>query len=111
MAELTPQKWIELNQKLESELEDAQSRVEESSKTSTKLALTATFLFLLAVGLVTVFNREAFALLVAMPPALLFLVCVMYVLRHRKIADLARDDVDRIRRDIRQWKKKRPAES
>ncbi|MBZ0138069.1 MAG: hypothetical protein K8I27_17065 [Planctomycetes bacterium] len=111
MSELSPKQWAELNEKLEKELAATEALAGASAKTATKLILAATFLFLLAGALVFVFLDETFALLIAMPPALLFLVCVMYILRHHKVADLARQDADRIRRDIRQWKKKRPAES
>lgn len=111
MNELTSEKWTELNEKLEKELAAAEAQAGVSSKQATKLILAATSFFLLAGVLVFVFRDQTFALLIAMPPALLFLVCVMYVLRHRKVADLAREDTDRIRRDIRQWKKKRPAGS
>lgn len=109
MSELTAEKWAELNEKLEKELADADEQSRASNKTAGKLMIAATFLFILAGALVFAFNRETFALLIAMPPALLFLVCVMYIIRHRKVADLAREDTDRIRRDIRQWKKKKPA--
>lgn len=109
MSGLTGEKWAELNAKLEQELAATEAKADASTKTAGKLIVAALFLFVLAGALVFVFNQETFALLIAMPPALLFLVCVMYILRHRKIADLAREDTDRIRRDIRQWKKKKPA--
>ena len=111
MSELTAEKWNELNEKLRKELADTEARMKQSGKSAAKLTVVAAFLFILAGTLVFVFSRETWSLLIAMPPALLFLVCVMYMLRHRKLADLARDDMDRISHDIRQWKKKRPADS
>ena len=109
MSEMTAEKWSELNAKLENELADTEAKANTAAKSATKLTVAATFFFLLAGGLVFVFLSESYALLIAMPPALLFLVCVGYVMRQHKVAGLAREDTDRIRRDIRHWKKKKPA--
>jgi L-asparagine transporter-like permease len=109
MSDLTAEKWTELNEKLQGELAATEQRMKASAKTAGKLTLAATVCFVVAGVLVFLFSSQTYALLIAMPPALLFLICVMYVIRQRKLAELARDDMDRISRDIRQWKKKRPA--
>ncbi|MCB9893664.1 MAG: hypothetical protein H6839_04370 [Planctomycetes bacterium] len=108
MTDLTAEKWSELAARLDAELEEAGAKDKSSTATAGKLVLVALLLIAVCAALLIVFNNEPYALLIAMPPGLLFLVVVSYILRYRRIAEHARNDMDRIRRDIRQWKKKRP---
>ena len=108
MNELTPEKWQELHEKLEGELREAKSREKEMTLTAGKLIVAALVLLGVTGGLLWVLSDVTWNRLAAMLPGLLFLVSVLYVMRYRKLASLARSDMERIQRDIRQWKKKRP---
>ncbi|MCG3183124.1 MAG: hypothetical protein ICCCNLDF_01208 [Planctomycetes bacterium] len=109
MNELTPEKWQELADKLQAELADAESREKNANSRAAKLIVVALLLFGVAVALQFLIPDPVLAKLVAMAPLLGFLVMVMFVLRYRKLVGFARSDMDRIRNDIRQWKKKKPA--
>ncbi|MCA8910607.1 MAG: hypothetical protein KDB82_02795 [Planctomycetes bacterium] len=109
MNELTPEKWQELHEKLEGEMEEAQAREKAMTLTAGKLILAALVLLGVTGGLLWVLSDVSWGRLAAMLPGLLFLISVLYVMRYRKLASLARSDIERIQRDIRQWKKKRPS--
>lgn len=109
MNELSIGKWGELNAKLEAEKADAEAREKASTLMAGKLIVVALSLFALAGALLWILADTVYGLLSAMPPGLLFLITVMYVMRYRKLATLAHEDMERIQRDIRAWKKKKPA--
>lgn len=109
MNELTPEKWQELADKLQAELTDTEQRIKTANGRAGKLGVVALLLFGVAVALQFLIPDPVLAKLVAMAPLLGFLVMVMFVLRYRKLVGFARSDMDRIRNDIRQWKKKKPA--
>lgn len=109
MNELSADKWQELADKLQAEMAEAERREKAANGRSVKLIVVALLLFGVAVALQFLIPDPVLAKLVAMAPLLGFLFTVMFVLRQRKLAGFARSDMDRIRNDIRQWKKKKPA--
>ncbi|MCA8914822.1 MAG: hypothetical protein KDB90_05380 [Planctomycetes bacterium] len=108
MTELDAQKWNELANKLAGELVVAQANEKAATGKAGMLALVTLLLLGTCVALQIVFYGQPYAQLASMLPGLLFLTSAAYVLRYRRIAEQARNDADRIRRDIRQWKKKQP---
>lgn len=109
MNELSADKWQELADNLQAEMAEAERREKAANGRSVKLIVVALLLFGVAVALQFLISDPVLAKLVAMAPLLGFLFTVMFVLRQRKLAGFARSDMDRIRNDIRQWKKKKPA--
>ena len=102
------EKWQQLAAKLDTELAETLAREKQSIAKSGKLILVALLLLAISAAMLVVFSNEPYALLASMPAGLLFLVTISYVIRHRRVAEHCRNDADRIRRDIRQWKKKKP---
>ena len=109
MNELTAEKWQELADKLQAELAEAERREKGATGRAGKLILVALLLFSVAGALQFLLDDPALAKLVAMAPLVLMLVCIALVIRFRRVAGFARGDMDRIRNDIRQWKKRKPA--
>jgi hypothetical protein len=107
--ELTAEKWQELADKLQAEMAAAERREKVANGRAGKLIVVALLLFGVAVALQFLIPDPVLAKLMAMAPLLGFLVTVMFVLRDRKLVGFARSDMDRIRNDIRQWKKRKPA--
>ena len=108
MTELTADKWAELNTKLEAEAEAAQTTRVAAAGKAAKLALAAAVLLVIAAGVPIAFIQYWYAGVAAVPPALGFVLCIGLMLRHRSVVKQADADLERLRQDIRQWKKKRP---
>jgi hypothetical protein len=109
VSDLTVETWTELAAKLEAELAKAEQDGKVASKKATWLLLVTLGLLVLSFGLAAIFQSTGWGPAAATPPGLLLMITLSYLMRNRQLARLARADIDRIRRDIRQWKKKKPA--
>jgi hypothetical protein len=109
MSDLTAEKWTELSGKLEDELAKAEESRKVAAKKANWLLLVTLVLLVVTFGLAAVFQSTGWGPAAATPPGLLLMVTISYVMRQRQLARHALADIDRIRHDIRQWKKKKPA--
>jgi hypothetical protein len=111
LSDLTAEKWSELAAKLEGELAKAEESRRAAAKKANWLLLVTLILLVVTFGLAAAFQNTGWGPAAATPPGLLLMVTVAYVMRNRQLAKHAREDVDRIQRDIRQWKKKKPPQA
>lgn len=109
MSDLTAEKWTELAAKLEAELARAELAGKVAARKANWLLLATLALLILSFGLAAVFQSTGWGPAAATPPGLLLMVTISYLMRNRQLVKHARADIDRIQRDIRQWKKKKPA--
>ena len=108
MSELTPEKWNELNEKLQKEMELSEAIHESQRSIARNLFLVAAVLAVAAVVVFFVLAGNPYVSLIAAAPGFLMAVAVFFALRYQNMAGHTRDDIDRIRRDIRKWKKQKP---
>lgn len=109
MSEPTPEKWAELNDKLAGELKKAEE-TRAAHLGMARLSMFGTLAMLaLIVLLFILLAGNKFLMFIALAPGVLMLIGIALFLRRQKLADQARNEIDRINRDIRAWKKKKPA--
>jgi hypothetical protein len=108
MSELTAEKWAELAAKLEAESVAADVAGKAAAGKARWLLLVVLLLAAVTFTLAAILQDTRWGMAAATPPGLLMMVAIGYVMRYRQLVRQARADVDRIQRDIRQWKKKKP---
>lgn len=109
MSDPTIDKWTELNEKLEQEIEVTEAILESQRSIARNLFIVGALLAALTIVFVFVFAGNAFIELIVLAPGLLTAIAVFFGLRYQNMAGHSRDEIDRIRRDIRKWKKQKPA--
>ncbi len=108
MNELAPETWEELDAKLRSELEQAEARVKSVSGRSLRYAVASASVIVATIVLAFIFKPSDEQAVYFMPAGAVFAVAVWLYLRASRLHGIAHRDVERIQRDIRQWKKRKP---
>lgn len=108
MTELTEQKWEELNAKLDSELAEAEARQHATARKAAPFGVAALAVVVVTVALAVIIRPTDDQTLFFMPSGAAVAVLVWLFWKGRRTHALARADVERLQRDIRQWKKRKP---
>ncbi len=108
MNELTLETWDELNAKLSAELQHAEARVKSVSGRSLRYAVAAAAVIVATVVLAFIFKPSDEQAVCFMPAGAVFAVLVWLAIRATRVHSIAQHDAERIQRDIRQWKKRKP---
>lgn len=110
MEAMSEQRWTELNAKLEAERAALTRSHESLNRRGSALAILAAVALLLAAAGITLaamfFEEQAYY--VGAPFAIPVALIGFLYLRAQRRAELARADVERLDRDLRQWKKRHP---
>jgi hypothetical protein len=108
MAELTIEQWEELNAKLGAELAQAEARVKAVSGRSLRYAVAAAGVIVVTIVLAFIFKPSDEQAVYFMPAGAVFAVLGWLFVRATRTSTIAQHDAERIQRDIRQWKKRKP---
>jgi hypothetical protein len=108
MTELTTEEWSELNDKLSGELGQAEARVRASSMTAVRFGVATVGVLVATAVLAIIIRPTQEQAMYFMPAGAAFAVLGWLFLRATRLKGIAEHDVERIQRDIRQWKKRKP---
>jgi hypothetical protein len=108
MSDLTAEKWEELNSRLDSELAEAETRRHATAKKAAPFGIAALAVVVVTVALAVIIRPTEEQTLFFMPSGAAVAVLVWLFWKGRRTHALARADVERLQRDIRQWKKRKP---
>ncbi|MCC7508524.1 MAG: hypothetical protein IT464_04015 [Planctomycetes bacterium] len=110
MSDLSAEKWQELQSKLEGELAVAGAAVQSAGRKFRRAVLICAVLLAAGIGVVVVglFAFPDQRYYVASPLGILIAVLVFALLQMRRGMTVAGDEKQRIERDIRAWKKRKP---
>lgn len=108
MSNPDAKKWDELNAKLDREAEEVEATRDAHAGNSRNLFLVAVVMLVAVAVELLVFANNAYIELIVTASGLMMALAIMFGLRNQRMAEQARDDMERIRRDIRKWKKKKP---
>lgn len=108
MTDPTPEKWQELNEKLEKEKAVSEAIREAQRGVARNLFMVSGLMLAVVIAAFVVFAGNPWIELIVAVPGLIMAVTLMFGLRYQSMSEHTRDDVERIQRDIRKWKKKKP---
>jgi hypothetical protein len=108
MSELTTEQWQDLNAKLDAELKQAEGRARNVSGRGLRYAIAAALVVVVTIVLAIIFKPSDEEAMYFMPAGAVFAVLGWLFVRATRLGTIARHDVERIQRDIRQWKKRKP---
>jgi hypothetical protein len=108
MTELNTDQWGALNSKLSHELEQAEGRVQSTSVTVVRFGVATVGVVIVTAVLAIVLRPTQEEAMYFMPAGAAFAVLGWLFIRASRLKGIAQHDVERIQRDIRQWKKRKP---
>lgn len=108
MSELTTEQWEELNAKLGDELALAEVRKAATARGAAPFGIGALAVVVVTVVLAIIVRPTDEQTIFFMPSGAAVAVLVWLFWRGRRRHALADADVQRIQRDIRQWKRRKP---
>jgi len=113
MAEITRERWAELNARLEAEIDAAQSRHNGARRRAARVVA----VFLASLFAPVALAAAGYLALPANVPELAALgviapvFCAYFMIRASRMAGLERAELERVQHDHRQWKRRRPKDA